>query len=132
MEFTLDIIPPTVTAQMHRVMVRHGKPMFYDSPKLKEARNLFVIYLSQHKPKVPLEGPLALTVEWRFQTKTHKENTYRITRPDTDNLEKLLKDCMTQVGFWKDDAQVCRETVTKRWSQKKPGLYIKVVSLDAE
>ena len=62
---------------------------------------------------------------------SHKEGTYRVTRPDTDNLQKLLKDTMTQVGFWKDDAQVCKETVTKRWSREQPGIYIKVVSLDA-
>ena len=131
MEFTLNIIPPTVTAQEHKVMVRHGKPMFYDTPKLKAARNLFVLSLSPHKPVAPLQGPLALTVEWRFHSKSHKEGTYRVTRPDTDNLQKLLKDTMTQVGFWKDDAQVCKETVTKRWSREQPGIYIKVVSLDA-
>ena len=31
-----------------------------------------------------------------------------VTKPDTDNLQKLLKDCMTKCGFWKDDAQVVR------------------------
>ena len=63
MEFTLNIIPPTVTAQEHKVMVRHGKPRFYDTPKLKAARNLFILSLSPHKPATPLQGPLALTVE---------------------------------------------------------------------
>ena len=53
-----------------------------------------------------------------------------MTRPDTDNLQKLLKDCMTRVGFWNDDAQVCREEVTKRWSRQAPGIAIKVVSID--
>ena len=77
-----------------------------------------------------MDGPVALTVEWRFATKTHKEGTYRVTRPDTDNLQKLLKDCMTRVGFWRDDAQVCREEVTKRWSREKHGIHIKVVSLN--
>ena len=37
------------------------------------------------------------------------------TKPDTDNLQKLLKDCMTAVGFWVDDAQVCSELTEKRW-----------------
>ena len=53
-----------------------------------------------------------------------------MTRPDTDNLQKLLKDCMTRTGFWRDDAQVCREDVTKRWSREKPGIRIRVVSLN--
>ena len=127
----MDLVPPTVTAQMRRVMFRHGKPMFYDSPRLKAARNLFVLALSLHRPEIPLTGPLSLTVEWHFLTRSHREGTWRDTRPDTDNLQKLLKDCMTQVGFWKDDAQVCREEVSKKWTREKPGLLMRVVSLDA-
>ena len=130
MEFFLDIEPPTVTAQEHKVRVVHGKPMFYDTAKLKAARSTFENLLRQHIPQVPLDGPVALIVEWRFATKSHKEGAYRVTRPDTDNLQKLLKDCMTHVGFWNDDAQVCREEVTKRWSRQSPGIAIKVVSID--
>ena len=130
MEFFLDIHPPTVTAQEHKVRVVRGRPMFYDTPKLKEARSTFESLLRQHRPETPLEGPVALTVDWHFNTKSHKEGTYRVTRPDTDNLQKLLKDCMTRVGFWNDDAQVCREEVTKRWSRQKPGIHIKVVNID--
>ena len=33
------------------------------------------------------------------------DGEYRTTKPDTDNLQKLLKDCMTATGFWTDDAQ---------------------------
>ena len=131
MEFTLNINPPTVTAQERRVTIRNGRPRFYEGSKLKAARNLFLLALAEHRPEEPLEGPVALTVEWRFGTKSHREGSYRITRPDLDNLEKLLKDCMTMAGFWKDDSQVCRETVTKRWSRTAPGISIKVVSLDA-
>ena len=130
MEFFLDLEPPTVTAQEHKVRAVHGKPMFYDTAKLKAARSIFESLLRIHRPASPLEGPVALIVDWHFATKTHKEGTYRVTRPDTDNLQKLLKDCMTRVGFWKDDAQVCREEVTKRWSRQKPGIHIKVVNID--
>ena len=99
MEFFLDMIPPTVTAQEHKVMIRRGRPVFYDTPRLKEARRLY-------------------------------EHALRLNRPDTDNLQKLLKDCMTRVGFWRDDAQVCRETVTKRWTRTRPGIRIEVTQLD--
>ena len=129
MEFFLKLNPPTVTAQEHKVRVVHGRPMFYDTPRLKEARGTFESPLLPHKPAQPLEGPVSLYVEWRFATRSHKEGTYRVTRPDTDNLQKLLKDCMTHTGFWNDDAQVCREEVVKRWSKETPGIAIKVVSL---
>ena len=129
MDFFLDIQPPTVTAQEHKVRVIHGKPMFYDTAKLKAARSTFESLLRRHRPATPLEGPIALIVDWHFATKTHKEGTFRVTRPDTDNLQKLLKDCMTHSGFWNDDAQVCHEEVVKRWSRETPGIAIKVVNL---
>ena len=130
MKFFLDMIPPTVTAQEHKVRVVHGRPMFYDTPRLKEARLTYEHALRLHRPNTPLEGPLALTVDWYFPSKTHTEGQLRVTRPDTDNLEKLLKDCMTRVGFWSDDAQVCRETVTKRWTRTRPGIRIEVTPID--
>lgn len=129
MEFFLKINPPTVTAQEHKVRVVRGRPMFYDTPKLKEARSTFESLLLPFRPSKPLEGPVFLHVEWRFSTKSHKEGTYRVTRPDTDNLQKLLKDCMTHSGFWNDDAQVCHEEVVKRWSREIPGIAIKVVNI---
>ena len=129
-DFFLNIEPPTVTAQEHKVRVIRGKPMFYDTEKLKTARGTFESLLQKYRPQSPLEGPVALIVDWHFATKTHKEGTYRVTRPDTDNLQKLLKDCMTRAGFWKDDAQVCREEVTKRWSRERPGIHITVATLN--
>lgn len=53
-----------------------------------------------------------------------------MTRPDTDNLEKMLKDCMTEVGFWKDDALVVSETVYKIWSDEPTGISIELNALD--
>ena len=111
-------------------MVRRGRPVFYDTPRLKAARRLYEQALTDHRPDQPMEGALALVVEWYFPSRTHREGELRVTRPDTDNLQKLLKDCMTRVGFWKDDAQVCRETVVKRWTRTRPGLLIEVTKLD--
>ena len=73
MNFFLDMIPPTVTAQEHKVMIRRGRPVFYDTPRLKEARRLYEHALRLNRPDTPLEGALALTVEWYFPSKTHRE-----------------------------------------------------------
>lgn len=129
MKFFLAMNPPTVTAQMHKVTVRQGKPAFYDTVQLKKARAQFMAALKPEAPAKPLEGPVLLSVMWAFPTKTHKEDEFRITRPDTDNLQKLFKDCMTKAGFWLDDAQVCVEIVTKRWTRKCPGLLVVVEKL---
>ena len=66
MEFILDIIPPTVTAQEHKVRIVCGKPMFYDTQKLKAARAEFERLLRRYVPEQPIVGPVALTVEWQI------------------------------------------------------------------
>lgn len=131
MNFFIKMIPPTTTAQERRVAMIKGRPIFYDSPKIKEAKANLSEHLSPHRPDAPLEGPIALTAIWYFpKGKTHKDCEWRITRPDTDNLQKLLKDCMTKLGFWHDDAQVCYERVEKQWSDDPTGIYIEIVVLD--
>lgn len=131
MDFYISVNPPTSTAQMKQVRVVNGKPLFYDPPAVKEARKLLTGHLLLHRPDVPISGAVSLTVIWLFpKGKSHKHGEWRTTKPDTDNLQKLLKDCMTKCGYWKDDAQVVRETVEKRWSDDPAGIYIEVQELE--
>ena len=131
MKFLIPIDPPTATAQEKKIAVVGGKPRTYDPPKVKAAKRLLTHYLMVNRPKRPFEGPLELTVFWLFAAKRpHKDLEWRTTRPDTDNLEKALKDCMTKCGFWKDDAQVVREIVEKRWSKHPVGIFIEVKTLE--
>ena len=130
MDFFLHIKPPTATHQEKQVRIVHGKPLFYDPAPVKDAKNLLIAHLYPHKPEKPFKGAVALSTVWLFPRGTaHKNGEWRITKPDTDNLQKLLKDCMTRTGFWKDDSQVCVEMISKRWARRKPGIGIKVVSL---
>ena len=123
----MKMIPPTCTAQMKKITVVHGRPVIYETAAIKAAKKLLCSNLIQNRPSEPMDGPLKLNVVWRFpRGKSHKHDEWRITRPDTDNLEKLLKDCMTKCGFWKDDAQVVREVVEKRWSDEPTGIYIEI------
>ena len=131
MNFFIATTPPTSTAQMKQVRVVKGKPIFYDPPAVKEARSVLSAHLAVHKPDKPLTGPVSLRVLWLFpKGKSHRHGEWRITKPDTDNLQKLLKDCMTRCGFWKDDAQVVRETAEKRWSDEPCGIYIEIEELE--
>lgn len=124
-EFFVPMIPPTVTAQEHKVTIRNGKPMFYDPPELKEAKSKILSGLYPYRPQKPFEGGLQLIVKWLFPKGNHKNGEYRITKPDTDNLQKMLKDCMTKSGFWKDDTLVCSEVIEKFWAEQ-PGIYIRI------
>ena len=131
MQFFLPMIPPTVTAQEHKVTVRNGRPRFYDPPELKEARAKLTAYLAKHKPEKPYTCGVQLITQWCFPVdNSHAEGEYRTTKPDTDNLQKLLKDCMTAVGFWKDDALVASELCEKFWAQI-PGIFVRIEVLDS-
>lgn len=131
MDFFLSIKPPTATAQEKQVKIVHGKPIFYDPAPVKEARKLLTYKLMPNRPDIPIEGAVELRTIWLFpKGKSHRNGEWRITKTDTDNLQKLLKDCMTKCGFWKDDAQVVRETVEKRWSDDPTGIYIEITELE--
>ncbi len=78
--------------------------------------------------KKSVESGCRLVTKWCFPNGRHKDGEYRITKPDTDNLQKLLKDCMTMCGFWKDDALVASEIVEKFWAEV-PGIYIRIEEL---
>lgn len=133
MEFFLRMHPPTTTAQMKKVQVVNGKPIFYEPPKLKAAKNKLIAFLSMYKPQKPYTGAVALRVLWLFpKGKSHKNGEWRTSRPDTDNLQKMLKDCMTKLGYWKDDALVVRELVEKKWADEPGGIRIKIVPLEGE
>ena len=72
---------PTVTAQERRVMAVKGKPVFYDSPRIKSAKALLVAHLKQHRPPKPYDSGVRLRVSWLFPKGRHKDGEYRITKP---------------------------------------------------
>ena len=127
-EFFMAMDPPTCTHQEKKVTVIDGKPVFYDPPEVNAARLKLTGYLAKHKPKKRYECGVMLMVKWCFPRGGHDNGEYRITKPDTDNLQKLLKDCMTAAGFWKDDALVASEIVEKFWADV-PGIYIRIKEL---
>ena len=127
-EFFLDLVPPRVTHQQKKVAVVGGKPRFYEPERLADARRRFLLFLAPYRPASPWEGPVRLCTRWQFPRGKRKAG-WKTTRPDTDNLQKLLKDCMTQAGFWKDDAQVVSETAQKVWAQRA-GIWIKAEEIE--
>ena len=124
-EFFMAMVPPTVTHQEKQVRVAGGKPVLYEPPELKAARQKLVAYLGQHVPDEPYHCGVRLITKWCFPRGKHLDGTYRLSKPDTDNLQKLLKDCMTKVGFWDDDALVASEIVEKFWAEV-PGIYVRI------
>lgn len=128
-EFFMPMIPPTVTHQEHKVTVKNGKPIFYDPPELKDARQKLTAHLSKYIPAEPYYCGVRLVVKWLFPiTGNHKNGEYKTTKPDTDNLQKMLKDCMTDLRFWIDDALVASEVCEKFYAETT-GIYVRIDKL---
>lgn len=113
LDFYIPGEPCHVTAQEgHRM--RHGR--YYTDQRVKAARMELLEELKPNAPAEPFSGPVHLRVDYHFKTANEKkQGCWKTDRPDTDNLIKLLKDCMTEAGFWRDDSQVCMEVISKTW-----------------
>lgn len=129
------------------------KPVVYESAELKEARQKFRTYATRVLQKAQQDGafttvaagqPVALGVVWMFQRPKSLEKKikakakdgvvrtdagaalWKVTKPDTDNLIKLLKDEMTQAGWWHDDAQIVIERSMKIYADAPEDVGIMV------
>lgn len=135
MNFKLKMIPPTATAQQKGERVVGGYIHHYKKKNVAQAEAILRDALLPYVPDEPITSqPIKLEVAWMFpypkSAKKHKPGWYRakITRPDTDNLNKMLKDVMTDMGFWKDDALICMEMICKIFCDE-PGIDIVIDTL---
>lgn len=128
LEFFIAIEPPTKTHQEKKVTIVNSKPVFYEPPELADVRQKLTAYFARHAPTDPLTGPLQLVTKWCYPRGKRGDGEYKTTKPDTDNMIKLLKDVMTTLGFWIDDAQVASEVTEKFWAEM-PGIYVRIRKL---
>lgn len=88
----------------------------------------FLVLAMQARPSEPILGPVSLSLQFFFpRPKSHyrtgkysdqlKANAplLHISKPDADNLVKLVKDALNGV-FWHDDSQVCVLYAEKKYS----------------
>lgn len=120
--FWIDGQPPRTTQQQSKIKWVAGRPQIYKPKKLTDAQNWLMEGCKPFVPDKPWDGAIELKCYWYFHH-DRKAIRWKITRPDTDNLQKGLKDVMTKLGFWVDDSQVCVEIAQKRWSDQ-PGIGI--------
>lgn len=122
--------PARVTHQSGTRYLRHGGT--YKTQALKDWEAKLTQYLRRYIPDKPIDGPVLLRVTFGYKaTKKADLWKWKITRPDTDNSIKTIKDVMSKLKFWNDDAQVTHEICKKMWVDQ-PGLIIIVEELDRE
>lgn len=110
---------PTATKQMRKLKAVHDRESgkwrarSYPSERWLAAEDAIRAALEPHRPDEPLKGPLELDATWCFPTDGMPDGSPKMTPPDTDNLDKGLKDIMTSLGWWENDAQVAVERIAK-------------------
>lgn len=106
--------PSKTTQQQKGETIINGHIHHYEKASVRAAKDALRWQLKPYVPKEPLSGPIFLKIEWRFELKRCKHRTWKVTRPDLDNLEKGLLDVLTDMRFWGDDAQVCVKQTCKK------------------
>lgn len=128
--FFMPMIPPTITNQQKKINTKTKK--VYDTMDLKQAKAKLEANLAKHIPDVPFSKATRLSVVWLFPVrKGHFNGEYRISRPDTDNLNKALKDVMEKLKFFTNDSVVAVEYIEKRWAEKT-GIYVELQDISQE
>ena len=132
LNFEPDI--PTLTHQhgIKPFVRKDGKPGMRKTRELESLEYLYRLKLAKFAPPSPISGPVMLTTMWYFNGGSKcSEVRWRTKKPDADNLIKTLKDCMTAVGFWKDDAQ-CQDKTYRMDvpEQLKHGIVIDIMELE--
>lgn len=119
----MDEVPKT-TAQQKKFSTK--TKTFYKTSKIKQSEYLLVKALSGRQPRKTYDTPIELSVTWLFpHTKKSKDGERKGTRPDLDNLQKLLQDIMCKLGYYKDDSLITDLIIKKRW-HRHFGLIIQI------
>jgi Holliday junction resolvase RusA-like endonuclease len=79
---------------------------------------------------VPIQGPVELSIAaYYLRPKARKDGQWKSSRPDADNISKLIKDALNTVA-WRDDAQVCSLHVWKRYDDTAR-VSVRIVEMEA-
>lgn len=117
---------PKGTSQMKRVNHRSGR--FFEGKELQEARAAYEDRLRPFAPDQPFDGPVKVSIGFGYFVKNIKlRGKPKTSRPDADNLVKLVLDVMTKIGYWNDDSQIVELTIMKHWAiGNEANLYVHV------
>jgi len=136
MKLHLAINPPRATQSTTQRILKSKKTgkMFIGRMSAgagAKAKRELLAALAPFRPAKPLTGPLEVTVFWVWphpQSVRKSERGLLLRhdrRPDSDNLQKLFLDAMTEMGFWKDDGQISDLIFRKRTAPaEKMGVYV--------
>jgi len=118
-EFSLPLLP------VPKQSTRFGNGRAYQKDRIKENARALGLLMRQWRPSKPLCGPvrliLTLRYPWRHSEpqKRRKRSRWKFTAPDSDNLQKQVKDVLQAVGFVRNDGQICWTECRKLWTDQE-------------
>lgn len=127
----------------HRIVIVPRKKPFvlvYKDPKQRKAEEKLKAWLCQYAPKEIIVGPVMLfftafmpitKTDWKSKKRRYEMingKIKHIKKPDLDNLEKHLKDCLQDI-FVKNDSQVYSVVKEKKYAEY-PGWKVTLIYED--
>ncbi len=127
LDITFDVLGEPKSQPRPKAMRRGSFVHIYTPATAKAWKGLVASAAKPFLSPVPLEGPLTLSLDFRFiRPKSHFTTTGALTKsarrahttkPDADNLAKAVMDALTDAGLWKDDDQIVSLSVTKTYAE---------------
>jgi Holliday junction resolvase RusA-like endonuclease len=89
--------------------------VFKNSQARKEEQDFLALAcFDPQRPETPIEGPVRISIRAYFvKPKSCPKRVHHTFKPDLDNLDKFVLDCLTKAQYWLDDKQV-----TGKWTAK--------------
>ena len=130
---TVYIEPSPTQQSALRILKNKAGKMFVgkmSSSKASKWKKEFIAKVLNDRPDKPYDFPLyvEITFEYPF-LKKHKGETDvlpKTTRPDLDNLEKMVLDGLVEAGYMVDDSLVCSKHTHKLFSVAGPRILIDI------
>lgn len=116
----------------------------YDPGTAEHWKSQIAVAAKAHRPETPLDGPIECNLTFVFpRPKKHYRTgstvlrsdapVWHVGKPDRDNLDKAVMDCLTALGFWTDDSRVCAGQIRKVYVSTlwpRPGAQITIREID--
>lgn len=130
LKFLLPIDPPPSNQAALRILkTRDGRQFIGKTAKssAKKWSNDATLLLKSYYKGAPIDRPVQLYIDINYahtieSAKTAKreglERVPKATRPDLDNLAKLILDSIVQAGILKDDSLIVELAMCKVYSDK--------------
>lgn len=132
--YHFNIDPPESTHQsaLRILKTRDGRQFIgkMKTSKVKNWEGQWRAELKKHKPKFPvMKGtPTRLIIALFYvppKSRPCPDIEWKVTKPDADNVVKVMIDCMVEEGYLMTDQQVCDVRVMKmEWDK---GGFVEVI-----